>query len=286
MVQAFVCKFCLEQFHANKRWTSQDFCSLKCWYAFRKREHIHSMKHIKYVCKFCRNSFQPVRKRYSTFCSPICYFASRKYRLADSVEKSERQRLKINYQPDSPEEIAQKQKIAETTDRRREYLNRWYKENKDRLKTKARDRYEQNREQYKERTLKWHRANPKKCRESTSRWVSRNRDRVNRVAREYHRKNPDALRLRNQRRRARRLLVGGNVTQIEWTEIKKIFKFLCAYCRRKRKLTMDHIVALAIGGQHLANNIVPACKPCNSSKGIKSLPGNSRGLQLRLLDRL
>jgi 5-methylcytosine-specific restriction endonuclease McrA len=30
---------------------------------------------------------------------------------------------------------------------------------------------------------------------------------------------------------------------------------------------MDHVVALAVGGRHDPANVVPACGPCNSSKG-------------------
>lgn len=42
----------------------------------------------------------------------------------------------------------------------------------------------------------------------------------------------------------------------------------CTYCQTSEMpLEMDHVISLSKGGPHCATNIVPACKPCNSSKG-------------------
>ncbi len=44
---------------------------------------------------------------------------------------------------------------------------------------------------------------------------------------------------------------------------------LCHYCGMKtayRNLTMDHLVPLARGGRSTKNNLVPACKTCNTKK--------------------
>lgn len=44
----------------------------------------------------------------------------------------------------------------------------------------------------------------------------------------------------------------------------------CVYCSSKpRSLTIDHYVPIASGGKHKVSNLVPACKPCNSSKGAR-----------------
>jgi 5-methylcytosine-specific restriction endonuclease McrA len=40
----------------------------------------------------------------------------------------------------------------------------------------------------------------------------------------------------------------------------------CYYCGRKSKLTLDHFVPLAKGGDHCVSNLVFACSPCNSRK--------------------
>ena len=55
---------------------------------------------------------------------------------------------------------------------------------------------------------------------------------------------------------------------------KKIYALCnnrCAYCGSAERLTLDHVVALANGGSHTEDNLVVACKSCNSSKGQKPL---------------
>ncbi len=46
----------------------------------------------------------------------------------------------------------------------------------------------------------------------------------------------------------------------------------CQYCgRRSHDLTIDHVVPRHRGGQHVWENVVAACKPCNHRKGGKTL---------------
>lgn len=46
----------------------------------------------------------------------------------------------------------------------------------------------------------------------------------------------------------------------------------CAYCDEQdlRRMTGDHAIPLAQGGAHDLNNIVAACKRCNSMKGART----------------
>lgn len=60
----------------------------------------------------------------------------------------------------------------------------------------------------------------------------------------------------------------GGVTFDEWQAILDKYDGKCAYCRSSSKLTMDHVLAISLGGPHVASNIVPSCQPCNSSKGV------------------
>lgn len=41
----------------------------------------------------------------------------------------------------------------------------------------------------------------------------------------------------------------------------------CVYCGERGRMTRDHFVPLSAGGADNASNIVPACEPCNQSKG-------------------
>jgi hypothetical protein len=83
------------------------------------------------------------------------------------------------------------------------------------------------------------------------------------------------MHLHGQTRRFRKARSPVNdLTARQWYEIKAAYRFLCAYCKRRRPLTMDHVIPLFRGGPHTASNIVPACR---SSRDSRETPGFSRG---------
>lgn len=51
----------------------------------------------------------------------------------------------------------------------------------------------------------------------------------------------------------------------------KLFNRHCFYCLMRCKGTIDHIVALSVGGLDCLDNIVLCCKHCNSSKGARDV---------------
>lgn len=59
-----------------------------------------------------------------------------------------------------------------------------------------------------------------------------------------------------------------------WRE--KIQEGICQHCGKKfppDQLTMDHLTPLARGGRTGKNNVVVACKTCNSKKSHQTLVG-------------
>lgn len=60
-------------------------------------------------------------------------------------------------------------------------------------------------------------------------------------------------------------------THEQWKQTVIYFGGACAYCGRTMKkgerLTRDHLVPVAEGGETSQANVVPACGSCNSSKG-------------------
>jgi 5-methylcytosine-specific restriction endonuclease McrA len=59
----------------------------------------------------------------------------------------------------------------------------------------------------------------------------------------------------------------GSFTDAEWAAMLEYHGYRCAYCLRTDvKLERDHVIALYRGGQHSAENIVPACLKCNRGK--------------------
>lgn len=90
----------------------------------------------------------------------------------------------------------------------------------------------------------------------------------------YSHLHPDKARVKAERRRA---LKYGNtpidelLTEAQWRDILDQYHHRCAYCGRKMdKLTIDHVIPLAKGGTHSANNVVPACQHCNSVKNART----------------
>jgi 5-methylcytosine-specific restriction endonuclease McrA len=70
-----------------------------------------------------------------------------------------------------------------------------------------------------------------------------------------------------QRRRATLRMLEASFTFEEWQACLEAFGYACAYCgKADANLTQDHVVPLSAGGAYTANNIVPACEFCNSSK--------------------
>ncbi len=68
--------------------------------------------------------------------------------------------------------------------------------------------------------------------------------------------------IRQQRQKAR------DIRKTQWWK-RKCSEGRCYYCGRNvppKELTMDHIVPVIRGGKSTKNNIVPACKECNSKK--------------------
>lgn len=58
----------------------------------------------------------------------------------------------------------------------------------------------------------------------------------------------------------------GDLTVNEWASIIRYYGSRCAYCGKRKKLQLEHIIPLSRGGKHTASNVVPSCKPCNCRK--------------------
>jgi 5-methylcytosine-specific restriction endonuclease McrA len=107
-------------------------------------------------------------------------------------------------------------------------------------------------------------------REQEKEWASKNRPRLAALARNRYatsEKLKEDNRARRRVRRARMANVSVDLTAHQWKAIKVAYRNRCAYCRRKRPLTQDHLIPISKGGEHTASNIIPACRPCNSRKG-------------------
>lgn len=94
----------------------------------------------------------------------------------------------------------------------------------------------------------------------------------------YKVKHPDKYRDSLRREKIQRRQAEGWHSEVQWRMLLAEHDYRCYYCGVEMtfedgpyKWTRDHIVPISRGGTDNIDNIVPACKSCNSSKGTKDL---------------
>ena len=108
--------------------------------------------------------------------------------------------------------------------------------------------------------------------EASRDWYHRNRERAIETSLAWIQAHPDEARVQTQRTRLRRQQVLGSITALEWRAKLEEFDGRCAYCGEPAEpVEMDHFIPVSRGGEHWVANVLPACRPCNRSKGQKTL---------------
>jgi len=96
------------------------------------------------------------------------------------------------------------------------------------------------------------------------------------ITRRYQVRNPEVGRVHRLNSDAKRRVKMGphrgkhGVTVGQLRAIREVFGDTCVYCGDPAK-SLDHVIPLARGGEHVVENLVPACLPCNKSKKDKLL---------------
>jgi 5-methylcytosine-specific restriction endonuclease McrA len=100
-------------------------------------------------------------------------------------------------------------------------------------------------------------------------WRRANPQRVRAIKHRYNSTHPEQLKAWDHRRKARVRGAGGSFTGAEWRALKAQYDHRCLMCGRQEpeiKLSVDHVVPVALGGSNDASNIQPLCLFCNQSK--------------------
>jgi len=81
-----------------------------------------------------------------------------------------------------------------------------------------------------------------------------------------------------------------STTLREWKKEQEKNENYCVYCSSKKNLSIDHIIPKKLGGTDSPDNLVLACKKCNSSKKDLSLflwmSKHDKWPNIDLLDRI
>ena len=158
-----------------------------------------------------------------------------------------------------------------------EYNKAYYEANKEYVKECKKVYYEANKEYVKEHHKAYYEANKEHVREHHKvyreankeyykAYLEANKEHVREYHKVYREANKERIRKHNQNRRARIRSLDSTLTVGDWLLAVEEFGNKCAYCGKALKLEQDHFVPVSKGGGYTKDNIVPACKHCNSSK--------------------
>ena len=152
-----------------------------------------------------------------------------------------------------------------------EYSKKYYKQNEDKLKEQhkqyAKKYYKNNRVQQLIKLREYYCKNKDRFKN----YRKRNKDRINKMRREWLKRNPHKASCYSNKRRAALNKSESNYTINEWTNLCNTTGNKCLQCNKQEELTVDHIIPISKGGNNDISNIQPLCGSCNSSKGTKTL---------------
>jgi hypothetical protein len=154
--------------------------------------------------------------------------------------------------------------IAAAAESRRARSRRWRQENPDKHLENNRRWRQENSDEHREYCRCWIRDNPDKSRINARRWKHKNPDKCR-----------ESKRARDVLERTGRRQSVDPVTLQQIDARFAIWKNRCAFCgvaasdprnHGRKRLTVEHVLAITKGGLDEASNIIPACTSCNSSK--------------------
>lgn len=159
--------------------------------------------------------------------------------------------------------------------------------------------YKQKRKTIQKGTFYVYKSECKDCtKANSSSWTIRNREKHRRYVEEYYttekgrenrqrkkgkigerverfrEKNPEYMRLHNQKRYAKNRNLESNLKIEEWKSCLSYFNHCCAYCGTSERelnelgeiLEQEHFVPVSKNGGYTKSNILPSCRSCNMYK--------------------
>jgi len=160
---------------------------------------------------------------------------------------------------------------------RKEYMKKYRKDNREKYLGYHRKWRKNNKEKELEQNKEYQKNNKEKWVKYHKKYREENPETYNKYAREWAK--TEKGRANRQRGKIRRLAkereIINTLISEEWLDILKEFKYECAYCGKEFDCenlpTRDHIIPISKGGNNIKENIVPACRSCNSKKHNKIL---------------
>jgi 5-methylcytosine-specific restriction endonuclease McrA len=149
-----------------------------------------------------------------------------------------------------------------------------YLANKDKINARHKQWHEENKEKFVAYQKEWARNNPEKIAKNRKKYVDKNREEINKRQREFCKTPEGAMQRREYEARVRARERNLKIERIYQKDLQAMFAHFdhsCAYCGATEHLTLDHYIPLKQNGAHALENIIPACRSCNSRKN-RTLP--------------
>lgn len=161
---------------------------------------------------------------------------------------------------------------AEGKERRTQRKKEYMKENDAKIKKQQKKYREIHKMELSQKRKDFTKANKERMSLRKKELMLINPDKVLERRRRYNNsdRGKERFRLNDQRRRAKSKQVIADYNIKKWEMCKIHFDNKCCYCGKTEPLTQDHFIPLSKGGEYTRNNIMPACKSCNSSKNNKN----------------
>ena len=181
----------------------------------------------------------------------------------------------------------------------KEYKKLYYEKNKEKIKEKSsnyfKDHHDEKlsyqaeyRKNHPEYMKEYHAKNPEN-KEKRREYCLEHKEHILEAQRNRYKKNAEKIRksrreryendeqYREQvaeyrhKRKSRARNLPADLTPEDWNSAVNFFDGKCAYCQRVKPLEKDHVIPTVKDGGYTKDNIVPACKSCNSRKRISDM---------------
>ena len=137
----------------------------------------------------------------------------------------------------------------------------------ERQRAYARDWLKRNPQKARDAARRWSKSHPEQRRAAKRLYYARHRKQHKAVMAAYHRAHPEVLRAKSNAYRARARAAEGQFTSAEWRALVESYAGKCAYRGEAGPVQVDHRTPLTRGGANSIDNILPACRKCNTEKG-------------------
>lgn len=229
---------------------------------------------FKNICKACiakdskkyyennKEKIQEYKKQYRTNNKEKIAAQNKKY-----YEKNKEKVLATN------KEWAEKNK-----DKMDFYKKKYYLENLEQIRERNKVYREENKEYLLKEKRKYHWENREEILRKRKMYYVENKEKFQEYSKKYNKENRELLNTIMQKRRAKIKKLPNDFKVKDWENVKLYFDNSCAYCGMTEKehikkfneqLHQEHFIPVSKGGGYTIDNIIPACRSCNSSKGEK-----------------